>query len=144
MKVVIRVIVVFLCFLGFAFIRFRESELFYDPLISFFKSNYQSVPLPDMDMGKLYLHLFFRYLLNAVLSLIVLWFIFKERGIITFAALFYGVVCVILLLVLGVLFNTQEVGEYLPIFYVRRFLIQPILLFMLLPAFYYYRKVSNS
>lgn len=144
MKVVVRVLLVFLCFLGFAFIRFRESELFYDPLISFFKSNYQSMPLPGMEMGKLYVHLFLRYLLNTVLSLIVLWFIFKEKGMITFAVLFYGVVCVILLLVLGVLFKTQEVGEYLPIFYVRRFLIQPILLFMLLPAFYYYRKVSNS
>lgn len=144
MKVVVRVLVVFLCFLGFAFIRFRESELFYDPLISFFKSNYQSVPLPDMEMGKLYVHLFLRYLLNTALSLGVLWIVFKEKGIIIFASLFYGVVCVLLLLVLGILFKTQESGEYLPIFYVRRFLIQPILLFMLLPAFYYYRKVSNS
>ena len=144
MRLVLRAFVIFLCFFGFAFIRFRESELFYDPLILFFKSNYQSLPLPDMEMGKLYLHLFLRYLLNTALSLIVLWFIFKERGMIIFAALFYGMVCVILLLVLSVLFKTQEIGEYLPIFYVRRFLIQPILLFMLLPAFYYYRKASNS
>jgi len=144
MRLVLRAFVVFLCFLGFAFIRFRESELFYDPLILFFKSNYQSTPLPDMNMGKLYLHLFFRYLINTALSLTVLWFIFKERGMIAFASLFYGLVCVILLLVLSILLKTQEIGAYLPIFYVRRFLIQPILLFMLLPAFYYYRKVSNS
>jgi exosortase F-associated protein len=144
MKGVLRVFVVFLCLVGFAFIRFRESELFYDPLIPFFKSNYQRMALPDMEMGKLFSHLFLRYLINAGLSLMILWMAFKERGIIKFASLFYGVVFILLMLVFSVLLNTQEVGEYLPIFYVRRFLIQPILLFMLLPAFYYYRKMSNS
>ncbi len=144
MKVVLRVFLVFLCLLGFAFIRFRESELFYDPLIPFFKSNYQRMMLPDMDMVKLFLHLFLRYLINTGLSLMILWMAFRERGIIKFASLFYGVVFVVLMVVLSILFNIQEIGEYLPIFYVRRFLIQPILLFMLLPAFYYYRKMSNS
>ncbi|MFT5892910.1 MAG: exosortase F-associated protein [Dokdonia sp.] len=144
MKGVLRAFVVFLCLLGFVFIRFRESELFYDPLIPFFKSNYQRMALPDMEMGKLFLHLFLRYLINTGGSLIILWMAFKERGIIKFASLFYGVVFVVLVLVLSILFKTQEVGAYLPIFYVRRFLIQPILLFMLLPAFYYYRKMSNS
>lgn len=144
MKVAIRVFVVFLCLVGFAFIRFRESELFYDPLIPFFKSNYQKMTLPDMETWRLFLHLFLRYLVNTLLSLIILWMAFKERGIITFASLFYSIVFVLLLITLSILLKTQNVGEYLPIFYVRRFLIQPILLFMLLPAFYYYRKVGNS
>jgi len=69
---------------------------------------------------------------------------FKERGIVKFALLFYGIIFALLAVILSILLNTQGVGEYLPVFYVRRFLIQPILLFMLLPAFYYYRKVSNS
>jgi len=144
MKVAIRVFVVFLCLVGFAFIRFRESELFYDPLIPFFKSNYQKMNLPDMETWRLFFHLFLRYFINTLLSLIILWMAFKERGIITFASLFYSIVFIVLLIILSILLNTQGVGEYLPIFYVRRFLIQPILLFMLLPAFYYYRKVGNS
>ncbi|WP_299212272.1 exosortase F system-associated protein [uncultured Dokdonia sp.] len=144
MKVVLRVFVVFLCLLGFAFIRFRESELFYDPLIQFFKSNYQRMMLPDMEMWKFYISLFFRYLINMLLSLMILWMAFKERGIVKFALLFYGIIFALLAVILSILLNTQGVGEYLPVFYVRRFLIQPILLFMLLPAFYYYRKVSNS
>ncbi|WP_299769588.1 exosortase F system-associated protein [uncultured Dokdonia sp.] len=144
MKVAIRVFVVFLCLVGFAFIRFRESELFYDPLIPFFKSNYQKMDLPDMETWRLFFHLFLRYFINTLLSLVILWMAFKERGIITFASLFYSIVFVVLLIILSILLNTQGVGEYLPIFYVRRFLIQPILLFMLLPAFYYYRKVGNS
>ena len=143
MKVALRVFVVFLCFVGFAFIRFRESELFYDPLISFFKGNYQNMTLPEMENGRLFFNVFLRYLLNTLLSLIVLWMAFKEKGIIKFSALFYGGVYILLIIAFGILLKTQGIGEYLPIFYVRRFLIQPILLFMLLPAFYYYKKVSN-
>ncbi|SNS32117.1 exosortase F system-associated membrane protein [Dokdonia pacifica] len=144
MKIAIRVLVVFLCLVGFAFIRFRESELFYDPLIPFFKSNYQKMTLPDMESWRLFFHIFLRYALNMFLSLVILWVAFRERGIIKFASLFYGVVFVVLIVIFSILLKTQGLGEYLPIFYVRRFLIQPILLFMLLPAFYYYRKVNNS
>ncbi len=143
MKGLLRILVVLLCFVGFVMIRFRESELFYDPLITFFKGNYRNLPLPEMDQGKLMLHLFFRYILNTGLSLIVLWVAFREKGIITFASIFYSIVFVLLIIVLNVLFATQDIGEYLPVFYVRRFLIQPILLFILLPAFYYYRKVNS-
>lgn len=144
MRGVIRITIVFLCLLGFAFLRFRESELFYDPLIAFFKGNYRATILPDMEEAKLFLHLFFRYTINTVLSLVILWMAFKERGIITFATLFYVVVFVLLIITFKIMLATQGVGEYLPLFYVRRFLIQPILLFMLLPAFYYYRKVHSS
>lgn len=59
MKVALRVFVVFLCLVGFAFIRFRESELFYDPLIAFFKSNYQKMTLPTMESWRLFFHVFF-------------------------------------------------------------------------------------
>lgn len=144
MKRVIAIVVVLLCFIGFAFIRFRESELFYDPLIAFFKGNYRATLLPEMEEGKLFLNLFFRYAVNMLLSLIVLWMAFREKGIIKFATLFFAIVFIVLIIVFKILLLTQGVGEYLPLFYVRRFLIQPLLLFMLLPAFYYYRKVNNS
>ncbi len=144
MKRIIAGIVILLCFVGFALIRFRESELFYDPLIAFFKGNYRATLLPEMEEGKLILNLFFRYTINTLLSLIVLWMAFREKGIIKFATLFFAAVFVVLIIVFKILLTTQTIGEYLPIFYVRRFLIQPLLLFMLLPAFYYYRKVNNS
>lgn len=144
MKRIVAGLVILLCFVGFAFIRFRESELFYDPLIAFFKGNYRATLLPEMEEGKLFLNLFFRYAVNMLLSLIVLWMAFKEKGIIKFATLFFTAVFIVLIIVFKILLTTQEIGEYLPLFYVRRFLIQPLLLFMLLPAFYYYRKVNNS
>ena len=138
----VKYMLVFLCFVGMALVRFRESELFYDPLIAFFKSDYRNLVLPEMHSGKWMLHLAFRYVLNAGLGLLVLWLVFKDRSILTFSGYIYGAVFVVLTLVLLWLKTSSETGEYLSLFYVRRFLIQPLLIFLLLPAFFYYRKVN--
>lgn len=139
----LRVGIVFLCFVGFVMVRFRESELFYDPLHSFFKGYYQEASLPAIDISKLLWNIVFRYGIHMLLSLIILWVVFLEKGILKFAILFYALVFSILLGVLVYLLYSFEVGETASIFYTRRFLIQPLLIFILLPAFFYYRKVNN-
>ena len=143
MSKLIRVIVVFLCCISFLFIRFRESELFYDPLISFFKGYYQFSDLPEMNLGKLYFNIFLRYGIHMILSLIVLWMLFMEKGILKFAALLYGVVFILLLGGIMYLLHDYEIDSSGTLFYVRRFLIQPLILIILLPAFFYYRKVNS-
>lgn len=140
---IVRYIIIFLCFFGFAFIRFRESQLFYDPLIIFFKGQYQTAQLPEMNIGKLLLHVSLRYVIHMLLSLFILWMAFMEKGIIKFAAVLYAVVFSFLLMILGYLLNTYQVGDAAGVFYTRRFLIQPLLIFILLPAFFYYRKVNS-
>jgi exosortase F-associated protein len=134
-----RVTIGFLCFLGFAFVRFRESELFYDPFLSFFKGYYQ-----QLDMVKLMLHIGWRYAIHLVLSLVLLWVVFLEKGIVKFALLLYVIVFLVLLSVLTYLIHSFEIGATASIFYTRRFLIQPLLLCILLPAFFYYRKVNSK
>ena len=139
----IRFILVLLCFFWFAVIRFRESELFYDPFIQFFKGDYQARSLPNIDLWKLFIGMSFRYSLHMLLSLGILWFAFFDKGILKFASLMYAVVFVLLIIVFQVVYAHAEPGNYLNLFYVRRFLIQPLLIFVLLPAFYYYRKVNS-
>lgn len=139
----VRIGIGFLCFLGFAFVRFRESELFYDPFLSFFKGYYQQAPLPELDMGKLLLNLGLRYGIHLVLSLLILWVVFLEKGIIKFALLVYAVVFIVLLSLFVYLLKNFEIGETATIFYTRRFLIQPLVICILLPAFFYYRKVNT-
>ena len=138
-----RFLIALLCFVGFAFIRFRESELFYDPLISFFKGYYQIAELPDMNMGKLLFHVGMRYTVHMILSLIILWVVFMEKGILKFALVLFGFLFVILMGVFFYLLHSYQVGEAGSLFYTRRFLIQPLLIFILLPAFFYYRKVNS-
>lgn len=140
---IIRYLVIFLCFFGFVFIRFCESELFYDPLILFFKGQYQVAQLPEININKLLLHISFRYVIHMLLSLLILWMAFVEKGIVKFAVALYIFVFVVLMTVLMFLLNTYQIGDAAQVFYIRRFLIQPLLIFILLPAFFYYRKVNS-
>ncbi|MDT0643651.1 exosortase F system-associated protein [Zunongwangia sp. F363] len=120
-------------------IRMFENELFYDPLIAFYQRDYLHHQVPEYDFWLLLLNVFLRFLLNTLISLGILYVAFEDRSIIKFSFLLY----VILLLVAGFAFVflllNIEYEHYLALFYVRRFLIHPIFILILLPAFHYYR-----
>ncbi|MCW4469479.1 exosortase family protein XrtF [Flavobacterium sp. MFBS3-15] len=120
-------------------VRFYEETLFYDPLLPFFKR--EGKELPDYDSLKLFLGLAFRYGLNTLLSLGVIWLAFKDKAIIRLAAILYGVLFAVLCTVLFIGLNAEK-PNLLLIFYVRRFLIQPLLLLLLLPAFFYQKRMK--
>lgn len=122
-----------------ALVRGYESVLFYDPLLQFFKGEYQSQPLPAINHIELSLGLAFRYAINTFLSLAVIQVAFNDRGLTRFAAILYLMFFVLLILSLLILLSSNDPNT-LYIFYIRRFLIQPILLLLFLPAFYYQRK----
>tara|TARA_A100000171_G_scaffold47762_1_gene54249 strand:- start:36473 stop:36907 length:435 start_codon:yes stop_codon:yes gene_type:complete len=124
-------------------IRLYEETLFYDPLLNFFKTDHTTQPLPDFETGKLLANVFLRFLLNGMISIGIIWVIFQRKGVVKFSILLYLVILVMLITAFFILLNTSEAGEYFPLFYVRRFLIQPLLLFLLVPAFYL-QRVNNS
>lgn len=130
----------FLCVL-LLLIRAYEDVLFYDPLLDFFKGDYNNFPVPDLDLLKLNLGVVLRYVFNTGISLGILWFIFKDSEIIKLSVLLYALLFVLLLMVFNfILYTSEGVQNQLPLFYVRRFLIQPIFLLVLLPAFYFQKK----
>ena len=120
-------------------IRFFENELFYDPYLLFFKNDYLYVDSPKLEVLKLVSFTTWRYLLNSMVSLGVLYVFFKDKGIIKFSIIIYVLAYIILLLIyLYFVVNPRQEDYYL-FFNVRRFLIQPIILLLLFPAFYYHR-----
>ncbi|MDT0559225.1 exosortase F system-associated protein [Ichthyenterobacterium sp. W332] len=120
-------------------IRIFENELFYDPYLQFFKSDYLSIDSPRREIFKLTLFTTLRYALNMIISLGILFLIFKEKSIIMFSFYCYSIAYILLLIpFLYFVFNHQQEDYYL-FFNVRRFLIQPIFLILLIPAFYYQR-----
>lgn len=143
MNKIARLVITFFCLLGFLYIRFRESELFYDPLIDYYHGDYQNRALPTLQEGKLFLNVLYRYVLNFILSIGLLWAAFTDTQILKFASLFYIFVCIILIILMYICIQGYDPKGYLPLFYVRRFLIQPLLIFLLLPAFFYASKVSK-
>ena len=119
------------------------ENLFYDPLIVYFQNDYLHIPLPEINTTKLLIHLFFRYFINASLSILIIWIVFKNLDVVKFSLWFYGIAFFILLSSFYFLLQTNFTNYYLPAFYIRRFLIQPLFLLLLLPAFHYQLTKQN-
>jgi exosortase F-associated protein len=120
-------------------VRLFENRLFYDPFLTFFKG--LAKPLPEYDTGRLFFNYAFRYLLNTLLSLGILWLVFKDRNIIKVTVTLYLIIFIILALTLFITLSTAVPPQAL-IFYLRRFLMQPLLLLLFFPAFYYQRYMK--
>ncbi|MEZ4795648.1 MAG: exosortase F system-associated protein [Flavobacteriaceae bacterium] len=118
-------------------IRFFEDVLFYDPYLQFFRNDYLYIDSPRRETLKLVLFTTLRFILNSGISLGILYLIFRDKSVIKFASLIYIVAYVFLLIAfLYFVINPRQEDYYL-FFNIRRFLIQPLILVVLLPAFYY-------
>ncbi|TNJ43715.1 exosortase F system-associated protein [Tamlana fucoidanivorans] len=135
----LRYILVVVCFLLLVLIRYFESSLFYDPYLSFFENDYLYMDSPRREVAELVLFTTFRYALNTVISLGILYLVFQDISIVKFSVLLYVLTFVVLLFVYLYFVINPKQEDYYVFFNVRRFLIQPILLILLLPAFYYYK-----
>jgi exosortase F-associated protein len=124
-------------------VRLFEADLFYDPLLLFFKQDYLYGLVPEVEFGKLMLHTAFRFWLNTLISLAILYVAFWDKEVIKFSLILYVLAFVILFSWMSWLVaNASAESNYRILFYVRRFLIQPLFVLLLLPAFYYH-KVRN-
>jgi len=133
----LKFIALFVLVLLLVLIRFYEDVLFYDPYLTFFQNDYLYIDSPRREVAKLVGFTTLRYLLNTLLSLAILFVVFKDKSIVKFATVIYGVAFIVLILVyLYFVINPRQEDYYL-FFNLRRFLIQPIILLLLLPAFYY-------
>ncbi|GGI56831.1 exosortase F system-associated membrane protein [Winogradskyella haliclonae] len=132
-------IVAFVLLVLLILVRAFEDTLFYDPYLLFFENDYLYIDSPRREVAKLVFFTSLRYLINTLLSLGVIYCAFKDIQMIKFSALVYAVayLCFLIPFLYFVINPRQE--DYYLFFNVRRFLIQPILLLLLLPALYYYK-----
>ena len=131
--------IAFVLFIGLVLVRAFEEVLFYDPYLLFFKNDYLYIDSPRREVAKLVLFTSLRYLINALLSLGIIYCFFRDKGILKFSGFMYGIVylCFLIPFLYFVINPRQE--DYYLFFNIRRFLIQPIILILLLPAFYYHK-----
>ena len=141
---ILNFILVFAGILGLVSVRFLEDKIFYDPFLEFFKADYKVAQVPDFIWGKLMLSHFFRFALNLVFSAIVVHFMFLNKKW-TIQAVFLMAVTFLFFfpIYLWCLYSKMEIG-YLFTFSVRRFVIQPIILLLIIPIFYYRKKLGKS
>ena len=135
----VKCILLFVLVLMLILIRFYEDSLFYDPYLTFFQNDYLYIDSPRRELAKLVGFTTLRFTMNTVISLVILFVFFKDKSIIKFSGIIYAIAFIALILVyLYFVINPNQEDYYL-FFNVRRFLIQPIILILLLPAFYYHK-----
>ena len=121
-------------------IRTYEDSMFYDPFLSYFKTDYYNLPLPEIKNIKLFFGLVFRYFLNSSISLAIIYVLFKDIEAVKFASILYLIFFTLLILALFFVLSFFGETNKMILFYIRRFLIQPIFLLLFLPAFYYQKQ----
>ncbi|MGL2963096.1 exosortase F system-associated membrane protein [Flavobacterium sp. RSB2_4_14] len=124
-------------------IRVFEDTLFYDPFLNYFKSEYSHLPFPEINIFKLFFSLGMRFYLNSVISLFLLYVIFKDTKIVKFSILLYMILGSVLMI--SFIFVLTFFGEEnkMTLFYIRRFIIQPIFILLFIPAFYYQKQTKK-
>lgn len=120
-------------------IRWFENELFYDPYLAFFKNDYLYADSPSVEIFKVTAFTILRYALNTLISLAILFAIFRDKSVIKFSGFIYAIAFILLITAYLYFVLNPKQDTYYMFFNVRRFLIQPIILILLLPAFYYHK-----
>lgn len=125
-------------------VRGLETQLFYDPFLAYFKSDFYHADFPDYDLGKIILHILFRYFLNLLLSVLIIGLIFWRKDYMKFTVFIWlGFLLIFLPLYIYFIETEFNLGVNYG-FYVRRFLIHPVLLLILIPAFFYHQQISKK
>ncbi len=136
MNKIIRLIVVAFLVVLLGIIRMNQTQLFYDPLLDFFANDALDKKLPEYNAFQMYANIIYRYLVNSSISVAILYLLFWNKQVLISSMKIYAVAGFLTLIFYIFLVETGfPLGETFT-FYVRRILIQPLLLFILLPSFY--------
>jgi exosortase F-associated protein len=139
-----RILIILFLFMLLILVRGFANELFYDPFIVYFIDDYLHKPIPVFSGSKLLFDLFYRYTLNTIISLLIIYVAFQNRNFVIFSIKFYIIAFIILILTFFIILKGELANGYLFAFYIRRFLIHPLFVLLLLPAFYYKQLTSKE
>lgn len=139
MKILRIILIVFLIFI-LIMVRKYETILFYDPLLAFFQGDFHQANFPEMQNAKHLISTSFRFLLNSVISLGIIYLIFINLKITKFSAILLFIFFIIFMILYIYFIHIEFNQAFTAGFYVRRFLLQPLLLLVLVPAVWFYKK----
>ena len=123
-------------------VRVFETQLFYDPLLSFFKSDFYNLDFPEFDVTKHLLSMALRYGINSILSLAIIYSIFNNKDYLKLSVFIYLIGFVVFFALYYYSIHTEFSLGFTAGFYIRRLVIQPVLLLLLIPVFWYINHKS--
>lgn len=126
---------------GLMCVRILEDQIFYDPFLSYFHEGNKDIPFPEFEWGKLIISHIFRFVLNLFFSCVIIHFLFKNKEWTVQGAVLISIIFVITFpIYLYCISDRFDIG-YLFSFYMRRFVIQPLILLLIVPLFYYRKQI---
>lgn len=129
---------------GIVSVRIFEDSLFYDPFLNYFHDATKNAKFPYFEWSRLILSHLFRFVLNLVSSCIIIHFIFKNKSWTVQGAVLISIIFAITFpIYLYCVSDRFEIG-YLFSFYIRRFVIQPLILLLIIPLFYYRKQILDK
>jgi exosortase F-associated protein len=129
---------------GLMSVRMLEDKLFYDPFLGYFHEADKSIPFPSFDWGKLIIGYLFRFILNLLFSCLIIQFLFKNKTWTIQGAVLITIIFLITFpIYLYCIDDKFEIG-YLFSFYMRRFVIQPLIILLIVPMFYYRKQMLKN
>ncbi len=137
-------ILVVIGILGLIGVRTVESHIFYDPFLTYFHAADRNALFPEFDWFKLIFSHLFRFTLNLFFSSLIIYGIFGRKdwtiqGIVLMLIVF----AITFPMYLYAISSKFEIG-YLFSFYVRRFVIQPLTVLLIIPIFYYRQHLEKK
>lgn len=124
-------------------VRWYGKSFFYDPFMDYFNGDYLIAQFPDFVFLDLIMNLTLRYCINSFISILIIGLAFKRKTVVIFSLKFYLIAFVLLTLVYAYQLNHEFRNGYLIAFYVRRMLIHPMFLIILMPVLYYHKKLNT-
>lgn len=126
---------------GLMGVRILEDQIFYDPFLNYFHEGNKNISFPEFEWGKLIVSHLFRFILNLFFSCIIIHFLFKNKDWTVQGAILISIIFAITFpIYLYCIYDRFDIG-YLFSFYMRRFVIQPLILLLIVPLFYYRKQV---
>ncbi|MCD9618750.1 exosortase F system-associated membrane protein [Chryseobacterium gleum] len=144
MKILSWLLVIIAGICGLIGVRILEGIIFYDPFLDYFHEANKNIDFPAFEWGKLIAGHVFRFILNLFFSCLIIYGLFKNKGWTIQGAIMMTVVFAITLpIYLYCIHDRFEVG-YLFSFYMRRFVIQPLIILLIVPMFYYRKQMVSK
>lgn len=129
---------------GLVGVRMLEDQIFYDPFLNYFHEANKTLSFPEFEWGKLILSHVFRFILNLFFSCVIIHFLFKNKVWTAQGAILITLIFAITFpIYLYCIYDRFETG-YLFSFYMRRFVIQPLILLLVVPLFYYRKEMLKK
>ena len=130
--------------LGLISVRAFESEWFYDPMLRYFKEAQFSMALPHYEGVKLSFHHLYRFLLNSIFSLGLIYGLYKNISYLKVSIIIMWMSFLLCYPFYYCMLETDMAWGYAVTFFLRRLVIQPMPLLLLIPVFYYLNSRKAS